>query len=68
VDVCGRWLGCNGLDVPRDGDGGDGLSNPACGAGDCCDVMEGLGSVGGECNKKECTASYVAFIKQVRGC
>ncbi len=54
VTVCGETLGCNGPD--------DGMSDPSCLAGSCDDIMEGLGSVGGELRHGQ---SYIAMVKQL---
>lgn len=54
VTVCGQPLSCGG--------GADAHSYPACLAGSCDSVMEGLGSVGGEDNKN---AAYIGMVKQL---
>lgn len=55
VTVCGYPLNCRGAD--------DGKSSPACLAGSCDSVMEGLGSnPGGELKTNP---SYVSMIKQL---
>jgi len=54
VRVCGQELGCNG--------GSDGKSDPSCGAGSCNDIMEGLGSIGGEDPKN---SAYISMVKQL---
>ena len=54
VTVCGQPLDCN--------DPQDGKSDPSCGAGSCNDIMEGLGSVGGENPKK---SAYISMVKQL---
>lgn len=55
IGVCGRSLDCAGAD--------DGKSNPACMAGSCDSVMEGLGSnPGGELPTNQ---PYVSFVKQL---
>lgn len=54
VTVCGQPLVCGG--------GADAHSYPACLAGSCDSVMEGLGSVGGEDNKN---AAYIGMVKQL---
>ncbi|MGH9867224.1 MAG: hypothetical protein ACREAA_03545 [Candidatus Polarisedimenticolia bacterium] len=54
VTVCGQELVCDGPD--------NGESNPSCGSGTCNDVMEGLGSVGGELRNG---SAYIAMVKQL---
>ena len=54
VMVCGKSLGCSGAD--------DGKSNPACLAGQCNDVMEGLGSIPSELKGNE---AYVTLVRQL---
>jgi hypothetical protein len=57
VTVCGESLTCDGLAT-----GDDPKSTPVCEYGHCNDVMEGLGSIGGELKTN---APYVAMIKQL---
>lgn len=54
VTVCGKSLGCAGAD--------DGKSDPACLAGSCDSVMEGLGSIPSELGSNQ---PYVAMVKQL---
>jgi hypothetical protein len=54
VTVCGANLVCDGPPTAN--------SMPSCEYGNCNDIMEGLGSIGGELNKN---APYVAMVKQL---
>lgn len=54
VTVCGHSVGCSGAD--------DGMSNPSCESGHCDDVMEALGSNGGELKNG---AAYISLLKQL---
>jgi hypothetical protein len=55
ISVCWKALDCDGTD--------DGKSNPACNAGSCDSVMEGLGSIPGTELKEN--PPYVSLIKQL---
>lgn len=55
VTVCGKSLGCSGAD--------DGESNPACLAGTCDSVMEGLCSVPGQ--ELPSNQAYVTLVRQL---
>lgn len=55
ISVCGKSLNCKAPD--------DGKSSPACTAGTCDSVMEGLGSNPG--NELSTNQPYVSFIKQL---
>lgn len=54
VTVCGKPLDCSGAS--------DGKSNPACLAGSCTSIMEGLGSIPSELGSNQ---AYVAMVKQL---
>jgi hypothetical protein len=54
VTVCGKPLDCSGAD--------DGKSNPACLAGSCTSIMEGLGSIPSELKGNE---AYVTLVRQL---
>jgi hypothetical protein len=54
VTVCGNTIGCDGA--------GDGKSDPSCEYDHCDDIMEGLGSIGGELKTNQ---PYVAMVKQL---
>ena len=54
VTVCGKTLECTDPD--------DGESNPACLAGSCTSIMEGLGSIPSELKGNE---AYVTLVRQL---